>query len=162
MATGAAILGNTYSKHQLRKELAMSEAYQQPPPIPDFLNRSLWSPERWERHELRNKQAFERSRREINLVKRKAARELETLRIAKAEREQRRAANRQLKLDRKQRKAEKQADRDAVVSSIRLGHITLGQIAKATQRPPESLTRAIRWLLKNQRIFKASKRTYKL
>lgn len=140
----------------------MSEAYQQPPPLPDFLNRSLWSPERWERHNLRNKQAFERSRREINLVKRKAARELETLRIAKAEREQRRAANRQLKLDRKQRKAEKQADRDAVVSSIRLGHITLGQIAKATQRPPESLTRAIRWLLKNQRIFKASKRTYKL
>ena len=140
----------------------MSEAFQQPPPLPDFLNRSTWSPERWERHERRNKEAFERSRREVNLVKRKAAKELEALRIAKAEREKRQTANRQLKLDRKQRKVEKQADRDAVVRSIKLGHITLGQIAKATHRPPESLTRAIRWLLKNQRIFKASKRTYKL
>lgn len=140
----------------------MSEVFHQPPPIPDFLNRSTWSPERWERHNLRNKQAYERSRREVNLVKRKAAKELEALRIAKAEREKRRTANRQLKIDRKQRKVEKQADRDAVVSSIKLGHITLGQITKATQRPPESLTRAIRWLLKNQRIFKASKRTYKL
>ena len=140
----------------------MSEAYQQPPPLPDFLNRSLWSPERWARHNLRNKEAHERSRREVNLVKRRAEKQREALRIAKSEREQRRAANRQLKLDRKQRKVEKQADRDAVVRSIKLGHITLGQIAKATQRPPESLTRAIRWLLKNQRIFKASKRTYKL
>lgn len=140
----------------------MSEQFHQPPPIPDFLNRALWSPERWKQWED-SRHAYDiATKRAANIEKKRAERQAAALRAAKAEREARRDANRQLKIERKQRKAERQADRDAVINSIRLGHVTVGQMSKATQRPPERLTRAIRWLLKNDRIYKASKRTYKL
>ena len=126
----------------------MSEQFYQPPPLPDFLNRALWSPEQWKQWEDSRRAYDIATKRAANIEKKRAERRAAALRAAKAEREARRDANRQLKIERKQRKAERQADRDAVINSIRLGHVTVGQMAKATQRPPERLTRAIRWLLK--------------
>ena len=104
----------------------MSEQFHQPPPIPDFLNRALWSPERWKQEEASRRAVDIATKRAANIEKKRAERQAAALRAAKAEREARRDANRQLKIERKQRKAERQADRDAVINStVSYTHLTL-------------------------------------
>lgn len=132
------------------------------PPIPDFLDRSKWTQDQWDKWKKSRKAIEDRSKRAAQYERQQAERRIEALKREKQEREDRKAAARQLKLDRKHRRQQQQADRAVVINCIERGHVTLGQMVKASQLSSKRLTRAIRWLLKHNRISKASKRTYKL
>ena len=128
--------------------------------IPEFLDRSKWTPEQyaeckaaWDKVQKaqRDELIRERRRRDRAASRLKAKREAEA--AAAEERRQHRAFL-------KAQKIEKQKDREQVVKLIASKHITIGQMEKASGLPQKRLKSAIRWLLKNNQIRKASARTY--
>jgi len=130
--------------------------------IPAFLDRRKWTPEQhaaaaaaWDRVQRRasDEAVRQRRKRDRAIVAAKAERE------AKA---QAKADRRQDREDRKARNAQRRADRSAVVQLIERRHTTIGQMQKASGIPADRLKPAIRWLLRHDRISKATPRTYTL
>ena len=139
----------------------MSEHFLQPPPLPEFLDRSKWSPERWERFEAANR-ALNTSIKKAEYHARKTAdRKVKALRIEADARTARKDERKQLKADRRNRKEQRQADRQLVVDMIRSGRVTIGQMSKASGVEQPRLKSAIRWLTAQGRIAKASPRQYR-
>tara|TARA_R100001594_G_scaffold38894_1_gene70372 strand:+ start:19113 stop:19553 length:441 start_codon:yes stop_codon:yes gene_type:complete len=129
--------------------------------IPEFMDRRRWTPEQWANSErawqavtqkAANDAVYQRKRKERALIAAKA--EKQAKETAKAER---RAA----KQSRKARNVQRKQDRNRVVELIDAGHVTIGQMAKASGIPAERLKPAIRWLLRHERISKATPRTYR-
>ena len=130
--------------------------------IPEFLDRCKWTAEQhaaaaaaWDRVQRRasDEAARQRRQRDRAIVAAKAERE------AKA---QAKAKRRQDREDRKARNAQRRADRAAVVQMIERKHTTIGQMQKASGIPADRLKPTIRWLLRHDRISKATPRTYTL
>ena len=129
--------------------------------IPAFLDRRNETPEQkakiaaaWDRALAKQRQAAQREQRKVQrkLARQRAAREAE---------EQLKAERRELREQRAAKRKEKQNDRQAVVKLIRAGHITLGQMVKASKISKNRLRRACRYLLAHKQIEKASARTYR-
>ena len=130
------------------------------PPLPRFLDRSRWTQEE---REARNKSWEVIARRraaKAHALRDKAERVRRAEQLEKQERDARKAKRKLDRENRKARKREKQADREKVVRLIDQGQITIGQMRKASSMPTPRLKRAIRWLLTNGHIRKASARTY--
>lgn len=129
--------------------------------IPAFLDRRNETPEQkakiaaaWDRALAKQREAAQREQRKVQrkLARQRAAREAE---------EQAKAERRELREQRAAKRKEKQNDRQAVVKLIRAGHITLGQMVKASSISKDRLSRACRYLLAHKQIEKASARTYR-
>lgn len=138
----------------------MSEHFLQPPPIPDFLDRSKWSPERWERDRRAWDQQRAADRRREHFARKAAERKAKAMRLEAEQRAKRKAERKQLKAERRKRKEQRAADRQLVINLIRSHKLTIGQMSKASGVDQKRLKSAIRWLLANSRIAKASPRTY--
>ena len=138
----------------------MSEHFLQPPPIPTFLDRSKWSPERWQRDREANRALLHKLRKRA-FFQRKAV-EKKTMAVkAEAERRANRKAERkELKTDRRQRKEQRQADRQLVILLIRSKKVTIGQMSKASGIDQPRIKSALRWLIAQNRISKSSPRQY--
>jgi len=124
--------------------------------IPDFLNRKLWTPEDWARHE-ESWRALDRERqRERDRVAAKRRRMLEKQKAEAAALDERRAA-------REARKARSAAKNEAVAQvrgAIYDGHVTFGQLRKALGIEDKLIKIALRRLMKSGEIHKASPRQY--
>ena len=138
----------------------MSEQCNQPPELPAFLNRALWTEADWRRHtEAGRKYDLERQRK-ADGERRKLQIALTEQKRKKLERIATKEARKMLKQDRRDRKAQRQRNRDTVIRMIDLGHDTIGQMSKKSGIESSELKLAIRWLIKNERITKVTPRRY--
>jgi len=129
--------------------------------IPAFLDRRKWTDEQKAANE-RAWQKVLRLQSDEAAAKRKVRDR--AIRAAQLEREakaQAKADRRQDRENRKARNVQRRQDRNRVVELIDAGHVTIGQMAKASGIPTERLKPAIRWLLRKEKISKATPRTYK-
>ena len=137
----------------------MSEHFLQPPPIPDFLDRSKWSPSAGSvivGHGINSGQLTAAGT--LRSQSRRA--QAKAMRLEAEQRAKRKAERKQLKAERRKRKEQRAADRQPVINLIRSNKLTIGQMSKASGVDHKRLKSAIRWLLANGRIAKASPRTY--
>lgn len=124
--------------------------------IPDFLNRRLWTPERWEQHD-ESWRALDRERqRERDRVAAKRRRAFEKQKAEDAALAERRAAREESKA----RSAAKKAAVAQVRGAIHDGHVTFGQLRKALSIEDNMIKIALRRLIKAGEIHKASPRQY--
>lgn len=124
--------------------------------IPDFLNRKLWTPERWEQHE-ESWRALDRERqRERDRVAAKRRRAFDKQKAEAAGLAERRAAREQSKA----RSTAKKAAVAQVRGAIHDGHVTFGQLRKALSIEDNLIKIALRRLMQAGEIHKASPRQY--
>ena len=128
--------------------------------IPDCLNRALWTEEQVKANEASWQRLGLRLAREAAEKRREHERALINVKLEREARDNAKADRRQQRADRKARKHQRAADRAKVVDLIRAGHVNIGQMAKASDITQERLKPAIRWLLRHERISKATPRTY--
>lgn len=130
------------------------------PPLPDFLNRSLWSPKDWAKQAAADKKFQQALVRKAQNDKRRREQALTEQKVKNQERQARKDERKALKEARRARKALRQRYRDTVIRMLDQGHDTIGQMAKASGEKSSDLKRAIHWLLKHERIKKISARRY--
>ena len=132
--------------------------------IPAFLDRRKWTDEQkaeYDEQKRRTERQFEAdAKRRRNLERKARDRAIRAAQIEREAKAQAKADRRQEKERRKARNVQRRQDRNRVVELIDAGHVTIGQMVKASGIPAERLKPAIRWLLRHERISKATPRTY--
>lgn len=80
---------------------------------------------------------------------------------ARAKREERSAERAKYKVEVARRKEQYEQDRMTVLGSLRKGNNTVGKIRNHTGMDTALIQRCLRWLIRNERVVKASAKTYK-
>ena len=130
------------------------------PPLPDFLNRSVWSTEQWEAHAEADKRFQKALTRKAHNDRRKLAQVITAHKVERLERQARKDERKALREARRARRALRQRSRDTVLRMLDQGHDTIGQMSKVSGEKSSALKRALHWLLKNERIKKITPRRY--